>query len=274
MKLTRTRLAAAAATVALGLGGAMPARADLQLRVTDSASSVSFTCMDQDSACDTALTGPNAIGTIALDSTFANSQLGGGAGFTIAGSSATVTNSPTQAQIDQSGNVTRTAAGAGNQTIRFDATFEGFNLFGRNPRTLSESASATFTDSNNATDRTTFQAFNDPGNRHFGGIAGEAGTFAAPLIVLDPGVGTCPNGNPTSCSANGTPLTGITERDSFSDTNSYTIQAGQNGANAASFQYGSSSLKNGLLQQVPEPTSMLLFGAGILGLGMTRRRKS
>ena len=133
MKLTKTKLAAAAAIAALGLGAAMPASADLLLRVTDQGSGLSFTCVDQNAACDT----NNSVGAIGLDAAFANAALGGGRGFNVESASATVLNTATQAQIDQSGNITRVTAVAGFLSIFFDVTFDGFTLPNRNPRTLS-----------------------------------------------------------------------------------------------------------------------------------------
>lgn len=272
MKLTKTKLAAAAAITALGLGAAMPASADLQLRVTDQGSGVTFTCVDNNAACDT----NGAVGAIGLNATFANSTLGAGRAFDVASASATSLNTATQGQIDQSGNVTRTATGTGLLSIFFDATFDGFNIGARNPRTLSASGTATFTDSNNAGNNASLRAFNDPDNLHFAGIAGDPATsgneFAAPLISFQPGVTLCSGTNPVSCSG-ASSLGGINEGDPFSLTNRYAISEFGSTGTAQSVQFTASSLKFGAQQVVPEPTSMLLVGAGILGLGLVGRRK-
>ena len=271
MKLTKTRFAAAAATVALGLGAAMPASAALVLRVSDTGSGLSFTCMDQNAACDT----NNTVGIIGLDSAFANTALGAGRAFDVAGASATSTNTGSQAQIDQSGNVTR-LAGAGLFSIFFDASFDGFALPNRNLRRLSTSGTATFTDSVNAADNATLRAFNDPDNKQFAGIAGDPNTngneFAAPVVTFQPSAGGCAGTNPVSC-AGASLLNGISEGDPFSLTNRFGITTGPSGATAESVQFTASTLKAGPLNAVPEPASMLLVGAGLLGMGLSGRRK-
>lgn len=275
MKLMKTKLVAAAAITALGLGAAMPASAALVLRVTDQGSGVSFVCADAvgvASACDTNV----AVNAIGLDALFANTTLGAGRAFNVEGASATAANTGTLAQIDQSGNVTATTV-PGFLSIFFDASFDGFNLGGQNPRTMSTSGTATFTNSLNLADNATLRAFNDPDNMLFAGIAGDPATsgneFAAPLITLDPGVSTCAGGNPVSC-LGASMLGGIVEGDPFSLTNRYAVQTGESTpGNNVSVQFTASTLKFGTTLVVPEPTSLLLVGAGILGLGLVGRRK-
>ena len=266
MKLMKTKLAAAAAIAALGLGAAMPASAlPLTLRIIDQGAAATFTCVDN-AACDT----NGALDQIGIDAGMANAFFGAAAGFTIVSASASASQTASQAQIDKSGNITATAA-PGLLFMSFEASRQGFTLFGQNPRTLSTSGSATFTNSTDPGDNATLEGFNDPDNMLFAGILGDPATdgdeFATPLILLDP---PCAGINPTTC-AGASVLMGIIEPDPFSLTNRVVITTGPSAAGIPiSVQFTDSLVKFGV---VPEPTSLLLVGAAMLGLGVVGRRK-
>ena len=273
MKLTKTKLAAAVAMAALGVGMTMPASANpLTLRITDQATNTTFLCIDN-AACDT-----NAlVDSIGINAGAANAFFGAGRGFDIVSASASAANTANLAQIDKSGNVTATAV-PGLLSIIFEASRSNFTLSGLNPRTMSTSGSATFTNSVNAGDNATIEGFNDPDNLLFAGIAGDPNTdgneFATPLILLDPPGANCVGGNPVTCQGAAS-LNGIVEGDPFSLTNRYVITTGESSpGNTVSVQFTDSLLKFDQ-QQVPEPMSLLLVVAGLLGLGVVgRRRKS
>ena len=296
MKLTKTKLAAAVAMAALGVGMAMPASAGLlSIRLTD-ATQAFFTCPDSVgvvSACDL-----NPLANeITLNPVTANAALGGAlAAFTIVGLSAAsnfITGNPNAAVITSSGNLTATLVPGILPLIIEVSQTDWLKPVGQN-RTLSQGATTTFTNAGTG-DFASFHALNDQANLIWAGNlavdpvpvvltaalaaalpAGAGDDFVTPNVRFNKGPGSPPGctaevGFIQSC-AGVSQLGGILETNPFSLTQRIVIATGASPVGGALIrvQFTDAATK---FATVPEPASVLLFGAGILGLALTRRRK-
>ena len=280
MKLTKTKLAAAVAMAALGVGVAMPASAGLlQIRVTDPTAATAFICIDN-TACDTNI----LANAISLDATAANAGLGPLRAFDIVGLSAAsnfITGDPLAAIITSSGNLVATLV-PGILPFIIEVSQSDWTKPVNQLRTLSQGATTTFTNAGPG-DVASFHALNDQanllwaGNDAGGGTAlpvGAADDFVTPNVLFAASSGdpdcTAVVGNIQSC-AGVSQLGGIIETNPYSLQQRIVIATGPSGVAGAlvRVQFTDAATKFA----VPEPASMLLFGAGILGLALTCRRK-
>ena len=284
MKLTKTKLAAAVVMAALGVGVAIPASANpLQIRLTDpNAMAASLICVDGNGACDSDGLVNNAIAFIP---TFANTFFGAGRAFDIVGLSASsnfTTGDPNAAVITSSGNLTATLV-SGILPLIIEVSQTDWTKPVGQPRTLSQGATSTFTNAG-AGDLSSFHALNDQANLIFAGNDAGTGT-ALPVgagddFVTGPVLFNASSGDPDctgvvgniqSC-AGVSQLGGIAETNPFSLTQRFVIATGPSPVSGAlvRVQFTDAATK---FAAVPEPSIMLLFGVGILGLGLAGRRK-
>jgi hypothetical protein len=202
---------------------------------------------------------------ITVDTTLINSLLTGKFDFTAAGADDNILTATTLAVINSSFQVNVTGGGAdAGDILVVEASRDGWLIPVGNPRTLTNGPSATLTQTAGSV---TSQGFNDGNNILFGT------QFATPISTFVAGVPPCTPivGEVSTCSAL-TQLAGINETNPYSLTNRQAVSSPA-GDSPATYLVTDASTKFGE-QQAPEPTSLLLLGAGLAALGFGRRRKN
>jgi hypothetical protein len=264
-RFSKGALAAAVAAAILGLA-AVSAQANLQWRVTDIVTGQTFTVCDNNIGV-----GCVALGdinptpeVITVDTTLINGLLTGKFDFTSAGADDNILTATTLAVINSSFTV---GVGTGVADILIvEATRDGWLIPLGNPRTLTNGPSATMTLTNGSISS---QGFNDGQNLLFGT------QFATPISTFIAGGVNCTAivGGVSTCSAL-TQVGGINEGNPYSLTNRQTISspATDGPPNATTYLVTDASTK--FATPIPEPTSLLLLGAGLAALGFGRRRKT
>jgi hypothetical protein len=203
---------------------------------------------------------------ITVDTAALNALLLGKFDFTSAGADDNILTATTLAVINSTAQVQVVSNMGAAGTLIIEATRDGWLIPLANPRTLTNGPSATLTQTEAGT--VLSQGFNDGGNVLFGT------QFATPISTFQAGVGpncTAIVGGVSTCS-DLQQLGGINEANPYSLTNVQTLSSPAGDA-PATYLVTDSSTKFGS-QQVPEPTSLLLLGAGLAALGFGRRRKT
>jgi hypothetical protein len=205
---------------------------------------------------------------ITVDTAALNILLTGKFDFTAAGADDNILTATSLAVINSTAQVTVGTGPAA--TLIIEATRDGWLIPLGNPRTLTNGPSATMSrDLPIGTGTATVASigFNDGNNILFGT------QFATPTSTFQAGVAPCSAivGGVSTCSAL-TQLAGITVPNPYSLTNRQTISSPA-GNQGSTFLITDSSTKFAS-QVVPEPTSLLLLGAGLAALGFGRRRKN
>ncbi len=168
-----------------------------------------------------------------------------------------------QGTLDQTGAAVRTGT-AGVQTLFIEATDTDYLFPDGNPKFLDSSGSVTFRNTTGS-DSSTFQSFFDPGNVPF------ATTIPSPLLAfLAPtGAGPFSDGD----DAPSTPLGAQPIPYSLTNQTLITLGANATSTGIRSAQFAGSTIVTAVPQVIPEPSSFVLFGAGLLGLVATVRRR-
>jgi hypothetical protein len=263
-RFSKGALAAAVAAAVLGLA-AVSAQANLQWRVTDIGTGETFTVCDNNIGVGCVAGGDlnPAPEVITVDTALINSLLTGKFDFTAAGADDNILTATTLAVINSSYSVNIATGGA--DILVVEATRDGWLIPLGNPRTLTNGPSATLTQTAGSV---VSQGFNDPNNALFG----QTGAFATPTSTFIAGVAPCSPivGEVSTCS-DLQQLGGINEANPYSLTNVQTLSS-PDGDAPATYLVTDASTK--FASPVPEPTSLLLLGAGLAALGFGRRRKT
>ena len=186
--------------------------------------------------------------------------------FTSAGADDNIATAVALAVINSSFQVNVIGGGADAADILVvEATRDGWLIPVGNPRTLTNGPSATMTLTAGSIAST---GFNDPQNLLFGqtGFATPTSTFIAGVLPCTPIVGFV-----STCS-DLQQLGGINEANPYSLTNKQVVSS-PGGDSPATYLVTDASTKFAT-PQAPEPTSLLLLGAGLAALGFGRRRKN
>jgi len=261
-RFSKAALAAAVAAAVLGLA-AVSAQANLQWRVTDIGTGETFTVCDNNIGVGCLALGDlnPAPEVITVDTTLINGLLTGKFDFTAAGADDNILTATTLAVINSSFQVQVGTGGA--DILIVEATRDGWLIPLGNPRTLTNGPSATLTQTAGSVAST---GFNDGNNLLFGTqFATATSTFIAGVAPCTPIVGE------VSTCADLQQLGGINESNPYSLTNRQDISSPA-GDGPATYLVTDASTK--FASPIPEPTSLLLLGAGLAALGFGRRRKN
>jgi hypothetical protein len=265
-RFSKGALAAAVAAAVLGLA-AMSAQANLQWRVTDTGTGQTILVCDNNIGVGCLALGDlnPAPEVITVDTTLINGILTGKFDFTAAGADDNILTATTLAVINSSFQVQVTGGGADAADLLIvEATRDGWLIPLGVPRTLTNGPSATLTQTAGSVAST---GFNDGNNILFGT------QFATPTSTFIAGVAPCnPIVGEVSTCADLQQLGGIVEPNPYSLTNRQDVSSPA-GDSPATYLVTDASTKFGS-QQAPEPTSLLLLGAGLAALGFGRRRKT
>lgn len=263
-------LATALAAAGLGLA-ALPAHAVLEWRVTDVTTGNSFLVCDNNSVTCIGQPGFLAAGdsnaapdVINVNVSLINGLIGKFT-FSNAGANDNILTATTTSVINSTFDVTAAVGGPDQLTV--EASRDGWLIPVGNPRTLTNAPTSTMTFTNG---NETITGFNDGNNILFGT------QFATPSSSFTAGVAPCGAVvNGLSSCADLKVVNGIVESNPYSLTNKVVIVSPPSDGTVTTTDYQVTDASTKFsTPTIPEPTSLLLLGAGLAALGFGRRRRT